>query len=50
MNEYLFGSSIVHNSGGGGGGFSLACKDFGKMFDNSFAVCDLFSFFILSGD
>ena len=31
--------------GGGGGGFSLACEDFGRMFDHSFLACFLFFFF-----
>ena len=29
----------------GGGGFFLACKDFGRMFDNSFPACAFFFFF-----
>ena len=29
-----------------GGGFFLACEDFGRMFDNSFAACAIFK----SGD
>ena len=35
--------------GGGGGGFFLACKDLGRMFDNSFPTCAFFVLF-LSGD
>ena len=30
--------------GGGGGGFFLACKDLGRMFDNSFPACAFFFF------
>ena len=29
----------------GGGGFFLVCKDFGRMFDNSFPACAFFFFF-----
>ena len=28
--------------GGGGGGFFFACKDLGRMFDNSFPACAFF--------
>ena len=31
---------------GGGGGFFLACKDFGKMFNNAFPACAIFFFLV----
>ena len=33
-------------SGGGCGGFFLMCKDFGRIFVNSFSTCTFFIFFI----
>ena len=42
--ELIVLKRCIHLSYGGGGSF-LACKDFGRMFDNSIPVCAFFFFF-----